>query len=547
MRLIPIVLVYLLNLITPSFNTTLEDLKDVFNGDLCKEGNLDGLIVPNKEDSNTKNIISLASVGIAEENQKPVLLRLNELASHNNIDYYFTLLKEEGPAHAKLFTIELTLGKENYIGEGRSHKKAKQEAGAKALELTEYEFPKLKEKKTPKDIEKLTPTVLLNNIGSKLGVVITYYLLDKDKQEVLHSNIILTEKSKSYLQKLNESIYNDKKLHLKRDIESSNGPFRIKLEFGEHVFHATSHSIQSGRHEVAKLALDFLAKNKDSLDFPCLKEGFEHECKQDKERLKSPISKVYEEGQKRKIDVEFEVLEESGPAHKRTFSTECRFGDITTTGEGTSKKESKRIAAEYMLEKIKTLEPLPFDSEYNSDKPKDKKKRKKKKKLIKNKLDEISLTLDSVKDSLIGFAKNIFGDDEQQANIDENGNEMKTDSNSIKSNDKDDSQTTKSDLNQLLELSKVLKFEVGIRDFGDDKKHGSVLSLYMNPEYICFGEARTEFLARNAAAKNALEFLTQKGIYDLFLEQKQSTLESEIKQETRYIHSQLVREEKQEL
>lgn len=70
--------------------------------------------------------------------------------------------------------------------------------------------------------------------------------------------------------------------------------------------------------------------------------GLEEDCKKNKEQLKSPISKVHEQAQKRQLSVEFELIKESGPSHKRSFLTECRLGDIISTGEGFSKKESKR-------------------------------------------------------------------------------------------------------------------------------------------------------------------------------------------------------------
>ncbi|CAH1107797.1 unnamed protein product [Psylliodes chrysocephalus] len=529
---------------------SLNDLRILFQQELCIEGKLDVLLLNRgdkiEEDTKTEGILSLTSVGTIEEAEKPVLSRLNELAGFHQIDHYFKLEKEEGPAHEKTFTLSLTFGKETYIGQGRSLKKAKQDAAAKALEKTEYECPEPK-KKTPKDIEKLTPTVLLNNLGSKLGVVITYYLIDKDKEQILHSNIVLTEKTKSYVQKLNDSIYSDKKLHMKKDIDSTKGPFRIKLKFGEHVFYATSHSIQSGRHEVASLALEFLAINRDTLDFACLREGLEEDCKKNKEQLKSPISKVHEQAQKRQLSVEFELIKESGPSHKRSFLTECRLGDIISTGEGFSKKESKRIAAENMLEKLKDFEPVEIQIPHTG---KDKKKRKRKKtKMIKNKIDEISMALDNVGKTVLGFAKNIFGEDNQinDSNDEFEGSDIKKTDTQQKRDSKTASGNSKTSQDELLELSNVLNVKVGFTDFKEDNKHGSLLSLLMNPEYTCFGEGNTEFMARNSAAKNALGLLNKMGIYDLFLEQTDTSLKREIKEETRVILDQLVLKEKEEL
>uniref|UniRef100_A0A6P7GWD1 Double-stranded RNA-binding protein Staufen homolog 2-like n=1 Tax=Diabrotica virgifera virgifera TaxID=50390 RepID=A0A6P7GWD1_DIAVI len=400
---------------------SVKDLKNVFKDELCIEGNINS-IYSKKTDTvvvkstKTEGLLNLTSVGTVQESEKPVLSRLNELVGFNQIDYYFKLENEEGPPHNRLFTVELTLGKEKYIGKGKSLKKAKQEAATKALEKTEYDFPEIKNN-SPEDIEELTPTVLLNNIASKLGVGVTYYLLDKNKEEILHSNIIMTDKKKSYLQRLNASIYNDKKLRKKKEIESTKGPFRLKLKFADYTFFTTSHSIQGGRHEVAVQALEYLVKNKDSLDIACLQEGSEAECKQNKDYLKSPISKVYEEAEKRKMSIECEVIKESGMSHKKKFKTECRLGDIITEGEGFSKKESKRDAAINMLAKIAELEPLPIEEEarnfIKNDKKQKNRRKNKKNKLIKTKFDEIGMMLDKVGESIKTMTTNIFGEEDQ--------------------------------------------------------------------------------------------------------------------------------------
>ena len=54
--------------------------------------------------------------------------------------------------------------------------------------------------------------------------------------------------------------------------------------------------------------------------------------------LKSPISLVHEIGLKRSLSVGFTVTRETGPPHMRTFLTQCFCGDISTDGEGSSKK-----------------------------------------------------------------------------------------------------------------------------------------------------------------------------------------------------------------
>ena len=75
--------------------------------------------------------------------------------------------------------------------------------------------------------------------------------------------------------------------------------------------------------------------------------------------IKSPVSLVHETALKRGLPVSFTVVSESGKPHIRTFTTKCLVGDKVTVGEGSSKKVSKKRAAELMLDELKRLPPLP--------------------------------------------------------------------------------------------------------------------------------------------------------------------------------------------
>ncbi|XP_056648429.1 double-stranded RNA-binding protein Staufen homolog [Diorhabda sublineata] len=534
--------------LTPLDAYSVKELRNIFQDEFCIEGNINSITSKlsdhkNEKDTSIDGILNLTLFGKTEASEKSVLSRLNELVDYNQIDSYFNLESEEGPAHNKLFTVKLTLGKETYFGQGKSHKKAKQDAAMKVFGKTEYESPPIKDKD---EIEELTPTVLLNNVAFKLGIGVTYYLLDKNKEEILHSNIILTEKSKDYLKKLNSSIYADKNLRMKKDIDATKGPFRLKLKFGEQTFFVTSHSIQSGRHEVASMALDYLVKNKDNMDIACLKEGSEAECKQNKNDLKSPVSKVYEEAQKRKLGVEFEITKESGPPHKRTFITQCRLGGLVTTGEGKSKKESKKVAAINMLEKIAELEPLSIEAETKHLLGKSKnKKRNKKNKLIKTKLDEIEMVLDKVGKSVLGMATSIFGDSDESTKAADDFDSKRKSTNrhdgGIPRNNK------KCFTEELLQLSKILNIKMSFSDFTEKDQSVSLLSLYTNPEYTCFGESISDTGARNIAAGNGLNLLNKMGIYDLFVEEKENSLKRETKDGVRVVLDQVVSKDKEEL
>lgn len=111
------------------------------------------------------------------KNAKSAGSELHELASFNKIKYHYELVGEEGPAHSKIFTVELHLGDEVFREEGTSLKGARQAVATVALQNTAYNHPPVKEKSD--ESENDTPTVQLNNIALQHGIKVTYENVDK--------------------------------------------------------------------------------------------------------------------------------------------------------------------------------------------------------------------------------------------------------------------------------------------------------------------------------------------------------------------------------
>lgn len=65
------------------------------------------------------------------------------------------------------------------MGQGKSIKKAQQNAASILFENTNY-VPLPSKNKIENVDDSLTPTVLLNNVGMKLGIKVDYSLLDKE-------------------------------------------------------------------------------------------------------------------------------------------------------------------------------------------------------------------------------------------------------------------------------------------------------------------------------------------------------------------------------
>lgn len=82
---------------------------------------------------NIKEQVEFASKNVGMKDYKTVLQE--ELQKNGEVVIKYNLLKEEGPDHAKIFTVEVECdGKKLAKGVGKSKKKAEMEAAQKALE-----------------------------------------------------------------------------------------------------------------------------------------------------------------------------------------------------------------------------------------------------------------------------------------------------------------------------------------------------------------------------------------------------------------------------
>ena len=81
---------------------------------------------------------------------------------------------------------------------------------------------------------------------------------------------------------------------------------------------------------------------------------------------KSVVSHIHECAYRLKMNVEFEVVGESGEPHNRRYALRCRLTSppnaqtIVADGEGTSKKAAKQSACEQMLAQIAGIENDPL-------------------------------------------------------------------------------------------------------------------------------------------------------------------------------------------
>lgn len=291
--------------------------------------------------------------------EKTPMCLVNELARFNRIQPQYKLLDERGPAHCKLFTVQLTLGDQSWEAESTSIKKAQHAAASLALSETTLPKPAARQTKNiinnnPKAAHlhrikyssarlsakgSITPTVELNGLAMKRGEPAIYRPLDPKPLPNHRTN------------------YNYRGMYNQRYLCPMLKTFYVQLTVGNTEFYGEGKTRQAARHNAALKALHAL-KNEPIPERSSVN-GETKSPDEDKDANKSEISLVFEISLKRNLPLSFEVTKESGPPHMKSFVTKVTVGEFTAEGEGNSKKLAKRRAAAAVLQELKKLPPLP--------------------------------------------------------------------------------------------------------------------------------------------------------------------------------------------
>ncbi|XP_032243697.1 double-stranded RNA-binding protein Staufen homolog 1 isoform X3 [Halichoerus grypus] len=285
---------------------------------------------------------------MAHPKEKTPMCLVNELARFNKIQPEYKLLREQGPAHCKVFTVQLTLGDQHWEAEGTSIKKAQHTAAAKALEGTKFPKPIVRPFRSEgRNPESITPTVELNALCMKLGKKPMYKPVDP-----------YSRMQSTYNYNMRGGAYPPRYFY----------PFpvppllyQVELSVGGQQFNGKGKTRQAAKHDAAAKALRTLQSEPPPERLEGRRPGEQVNGRESEEENlnKSEISQVFEIALKRNLPVNFEVARESGPPHMKSFVTKVSVGEFVGEGEGKSKKISKKNAAIAVLEELKKLPPLP--------------------------------------------------------------------------------------------------------------------------------------------------------------------------------------------
>ncbi|TKR79908.1 hypothetical protein L596_014059 [Steinernema carpocapsae] len=338
--------------------------------------------------------------------EKTPMCRIAELSRYHKLRHEYILLDESGPAHKKRFTVNLVLqSDESYEGSGPSIKKAQQAAAEVALRHTQLSTPPERQRRIKKD--SANPVQLLASVAQQLKIPVIF----RDIRDPLPPQAHLPSQNCPFvvpppfaapfispqfqrpppppLMALPPGVppfygppiyYSQQRPNTPIDLQAT-----VVLKFGANEVRATGANRNQARVNAALEALKILAPDLEKLNeaenveeeqqpaasnnsssssdssFDEEKENSEDTPR--KSRQKSVISLIHERALQMRMDVEFEILKESGEPHKRQYLMRCMLRNqidvIVADGEGGSKRNAKQVACAKMLEKLNDLKSDP--------------------------------------------------------------------------------------------------------------------------------------------------------------------------------------------
>ncbi|XP_072274496.1 interferon-inducible double-stranded RNA-dependent protein kinase activator A isoform X2 [Pyxicephalus adspersus] len=142
----------------------------------------------------------------------------------------------------------------------------------------------------------------------------------------------------------------------KAEGQPHNPSFTFRVTIGEISCSGDGPSKKIAKHKAAESALNVL-RGDATLNLP-MTEPIKQDVSKPpaKQAQENPIGSLQELAvQKGWRLPEYFVSQEAGPAHKREFTLSCRVESFVETGSGTSKKVAKKIAAEKLLAKLRSI------------------------------------------------------------------------------------------------------------------------------------------------------------------------------------------------
>ncbi|XP_076858987.1 interferon-inducible double-stranded RNA-dependent protein kinase activator A homolog [Brachyhypopomus gauderio] len=141
------------------------------------------------------------------------------------------------------------------------------------------------------------------------------------------------------------------------DGEAHQPSFVYRLDVGDITCTGQGTSKKAAKHEAAEGVLKLLEL--DAENSP-LHQRLENDVCSESNDQPNPVGILQELAMQRSWRLpEYVLCMEAGPPHKKEFTVICILETLTERGTGTSKKNAKKVAAEKMLEKLRSLSGSP--------------------------------------------------------------------------------------------------------------------------------------------------------------------------------------------
>ncbi|XP_066929714.1 double-stranded RNA-binding protein Staufen homolog 2-like [Clytia hemisphaerica] len=262
----------------------------------------------------------------------------------------YQVVSETGPAHQKTYKVHLHVGHAGpFEGVGSSLKMARNAAASRALSDS---FPGFH----------INPTVELNILSMKSREVAVYRELESmslpgstTSRHDQYDSLFLSQQYHSGLMHRGGPRMNH---HKQRRLWRMSVTICGRTYIGEgHTksearFNAAAHALRELKQillEKAKLVELEMSKQKQA--------AAQNGTEGNPEKPKAPcfVSKLHELANKHHMEIDFKLMNESGPPHVRVFHINCKVGDHQIIGQGIGKKSAKNDAAQKMLQILKEL------------------------------------------------------------------------------------------------------------------------------------------------------------------------------------------------
>ncbi|XP_062861719.1 interferon-inducible double-stranded RNA-dependent protein kinase activator A homolog [Trichomycterus rosablanca] len=174
---------------------------------------------------------------------------------------------------------------------------------------------------------------------SDFGFATQHVALDKTPVQLLHEYGIKTDNMPSYVMD-------------RADGEAHQRVYIFSVTIGDITCTGQGSTKKAAKHEAAEAALKILDLENSIYSQKIEKNG----CVAEGNDQPNPVGILQELAMQKAWRLpEYVVCMESGPDHKKEFTVICHLEMLSEKGTGSSKKNAKRVVAEKMLEKLKSL------------------------------------------------------------------------------------------------------------------------------------------------------------------------------------------------